>query len=69
MVLEAKNIFLQKKFVETRGEFKAEISKDKMELIITYLAEKDEYSQLTVLCINNIISNILQRFRYPSGTK
>jgi ABC-type dipeptide/oligopeptide/nickel transport system ATPase component len=59
VILGAKNIFLQKKFVGTRGEFKAEISKDKMELIITYLAEKDENSRLTVLFINSTISNIL----------
>jgi ABC-type dipeptide/oligopeptide/nickel transport system ATPase component len=59
VILEAKNIFLQKKFVGTGGEFKAEISKDKMELIITYLAEKDENSRLTVLFIDSIISNIL----------
>ena len=59
VILEAKNIFLQKKFFGTRGEFKAEISKDKMELIITYLAEKDENRQLTVLCIDSIIPNIL----------
>lgn len=57
MILEAKNIFLQKKFIDTRGEFNAEISKDKMELIITYLAGED--SHFTVHFINEIISNIL----------